>query len=488
MKKILLFCCAMLAVLSCGKTQEAEPVRTVKVNVENEITIPSPWGNVPFDYCQPGYIGFATNAGDRSAAKASVVYNGKVSMNVTVSADATKLWCYSRGALYEKQTFMVPSYIAKKTASAKEDLSGMLFCCEVADIGSSSEVSTLARPLTAGLLLDVFDSEGLLAGKAIKSVTVESDSYPLAGNLELSLPREAFNRLYDESRTVTVECTGSGVNSVLVGTASAHATIGITVIPCNFTGKITVAGEGFSFTVPVDTAVPLLAGYENTLSIDAATSQESSGRKKVRIGVLGDSISTFNGVIPAGYSYYYPRSGSDVTSWEKTYWGVLATQYYDGELDVISSWSGSCVAPSSGKSANSCFTYRCKDFVAPDIILLHGGSNDCQAQNGVALGDYDYDSSMGALAIEGNFRQSFIYVVRYLMANYPEAKILVIVGNRVTDAYADSVVEITEHYSLPFVDFRPENVSVFQNLLHPESAGHAYMASKIYEKLEQDEL
>ncbi|MCR4565557.1 MAG: SGNH/GDSL hydrolase family protein [Bacteroidales bacterium] len=487
MKRIFFTSLLLLALISCSKQGGVSP-REIVVDIYNSVTELSPWGDIPYDFCRNGYVGFATNAGDRSAAKASLSYNGKMSLKVSISPEATMLWCYSKGALFAKQSFIIPSIKEKKTASVEDDLSDMLFCCETVRVDSGDEVSTKAKPLTAGLMLNICDSEGFLTGKPVKRIIMNSDSTPIAGTLELSLPREAFNNIYGESQSISVECTGLGTNAVLVGTSYAPSQVGLTVVPCEFTGDILVEGDDFSFTVPIKTPIPLLAGYVNSITLDVCSASASSGRKKLRIGVLGDSISTFNGIIPAGYSAYYPRSDSDVTSWQSTYWGVLTTEYYNGELDVISSWSGSCVAPSSGKSLNSWFTYRCKDFINPDIIILHGGSNDCQSKNGIALGNYDYNSPMSALSLEANFRQSYIYVVRYLMANYPNARLLLVVGNRVSDSYGNAIVEIGIHYGLPIVDFRPDNISKFQNMLHPDKAGHAYMALKIFEKLAENEI
>jgi hypothetical protein len=60
----------------------------------------------------------------------------------------------------------------------------------------------------------------------------------------------------------------------------------------------------------------------------------------LRVGVIGDSISSFSGIIPNGYKAYYPKSDCDVDKWTKTYWGILINEYWNAELDVNCSWSG----------------------------------------------------------------------------------------------------------------------------------------------------
>ena len=50
----------------------------------------------------------------------------------------------------------------------------------------------------------------------------------------------------------------------------------------------------------------------------STSSKTEAETKKLRVGVIGDSISTFKDIIPAGHAYYYPNG--DVTEWTHTYW------------------------------------------------------------------------------------------------------------------------------------------------------------------------
>ena len=53
-----------------------------------------------------------------------------------------------------------------------------------------------------------------------------------------------------------------------------------------------------------------------------------------------------------------------------------------GELDANSSWGGTRVVHEvktgrkSGKSINAGFVDRAYDFIDPDIIIIHGGTNE----------------------------------------------------------------------------------------------------------------
>jgi hypothetical protein len=113
------------------------------------------------------------------------------------------------------------------------------------------------------------------------------------------------------------------------------------------------------------------------------------------ISVMGDSISTFNGITNNAtlgladnpvYSKY--TLGAAVYTYERTYWGKLAFEA-GMELNIINSWGGGkvygwnkVVNETTGKSYNfnDCMLRRsynlAKDGNAPDLILLNYGIND----------------------------------------------------------------------------------------------------------------
>ena len=55
------------------------------------------------------------------------------------------------------------------------------------------------------------------------------------------------------------------------------------------------------------------------------------------VSILGDSISTYNGWVPAGNSYYYPKD--DVNDVKKTWWHILLKKL-GAKLCVNESWNG----------------------------------------------------------------------------------------------------------------------------------------------------
>ena len=257
------------------------------------------------------------------------------------------------------------------------------------------------------------------------------------------------------------------------------------VLPSAFKGTVTVECEGgVKATFTVDQT--LKAGVVNHISLDMANAEvEGLKHMPTRLGILGDSISTFKGIIPSDHRPYYPSTNaacSDVTSWEKTYWGHLVKDYWKCELDVNSSWSGSCVADGDPTVVRTPFVKRCSLFKNPDVIILFGGTNDCQPARQIALGEFDFNSAPEALNKHARFRESYIWVIKTLQKNYPDAQLICIVGNHIDGEYGNSVKTIAEHFNLPVVDFRGDQKVTVYSELHPNAAGHAYMAEKIYKE------
>lgn len=472
MKKIIYMFMAALVLLGCEKTTEL--YKTVEVNLTNACEDLNAAGDLPFDFCSEGMVGFKTDAGDRSAAKAVLAAPGQMTLSAKVSAAASKVWFYTRGAVGEIQTFNVPASFDYKSQS--EVLASMVYCSLAADVTSAESVDVQLSPVTSAVVLNILDSKGTYAGKKISSVVLESADAVIAGDLSLNFEKAGISAISSESKTVTVK--GS---SLKVGTDVSPLQIAAVVIPASFKGTITVNGDGFTSVTAIENPISLQAGYIRTINVDLAVADVTAAAGKLKVGVLGDSISSFEGQIPEGHKAYYPKDDCDVDVWQKSYWGLLITKYWDAELDKNVSWSGGCVAPNNIKAAGSDFITRAKKFVDPDVVLIHGGTNDCIASNGINLGEYDYESPFGGLSTFNNFRESYIAVIKYIQGNWPDAKIIIILGDHVTGEYATSVEEIAKHYELILVDFRIDSEKMTKySGSHPNAAGMEYMAERIY--------
>ena len=103
-----------------------------------------------------------------------------------------------------------------------------------------------------------------------------------------------------------------------------------------------------------------------------------------RLSILGDSLSTFELVIPRGHISFYDcfnARATGITKVEDTWWGrLIAEDYY--ELVVNNSFSGSRVSriPNWDIYPSACCEERIlklqKDDQKPDIIIVYMGTND----------------------------------------------------------------------------------------------------------------
>lgn len=96
--------------------------------------------------------------------------------------------------------------------------------------------------------------------------------------------------------------------------------------------------------------------------------------------VYGDSISTFEGVTPDGWSIFYTgdqREATGVQTPADTWW-MQVINHFGGVLGVNNSYAGSTVygtRPTSGNSDER--TQALGAAGEPDVILISMGGNDC---------------------------------------------------------------------------------------------------------------
>ncbi len=133
-------------------------------------------------------------------------------------------------------------------------------------------------------------------------------------------------------------------------------------------------------TAVSDPAVQAAAASVSDPAAQTAAAAVSLQGKKVSI--LGDSISTFTGTMPADYNVYYPEHG-DIPNAGQTWWGqllsntgmVLCRNASSANTDV----TGNSLALDG--SAPGCSIRRIVDLAGtdgstPDVILIYMGIND----------------------------------------------------------------------------------------------------------------
>lgn len=481
---------AVLLLTSCKKAPDAPVNRTIQVELGASLPAVNAAGDAPYDYSKITYTGYATNAGDRLATIFASKNPGSVSGNLNVKQAATQLWCYSYGDKGEVQTLSVPSQLSRTASFQESDLSGMVFCTETISLEGDNPYVGNIQVLSGAVVLDIMDSQGRWTGKPFSSVTIAAENgKALAGDVTLCLKEARVGELNNASSSISFACEG-----LKVGTPAAPTGLGAVVLPCKFTGTVTLQSEYFNATLSIDQPLYLQAGYVKHIQVDLALADVEALIVKhfpYRLAVIGDSISTFEGIIPSSHRAYYtnpPASGCDVDSWTKTYWGHLINDYWHCELDVNTSWSGSSVASGKAGSVRTPFVddSRLSLLQNPDCVILFGGTNDALASNEIGLGEFSYDTPLASINHYRRFRDAYIYVIKYIQQKFPEAVIICIIGTDVTGDYGTSVEAIAKHYDLPIVDFRGEKnvagkVTIYSGS-HPDAAGHAYKAQKIYEQ------
>ena len=139
---------------------------------------------------------------------------------------------------------------------------------------------------------------------------------------------------------------------------------------------------------------------------------------KYKISILGDSISTYLGYNPYGYSVYYKEDrlyDNELESVDDTWWKQVIDGL-DGELCVNNSYSGSLVA--GIVDTTGCSVERCSGLhknSPPDVILIYMGTNDRGFE--INLGMVAPNDTMG-------FYGAYRTMLSQIKKNYPTAKIV----------------------------------------------------------------
>ena len=464
--------------------------RSVQVELSQTLASTNEHGDVAYNYLECEQVGYFTDTRDYGTVVISTDDKATMSASIEVKSGATSLWCYTPGQYGLPQGLSVPARLSKKDHVTADTVEGMIFLTESISLSQNTVRGTIV-PLTSGVVLDIIDSEGNLAGKTFKSVQLQTnDDTALAGQITMNLFQTKIEEVTNPSSLLNIDCPG-----FTVGTASDHTSIGATVLPCDFVGTITVFGDDFNLAFTISEPIVFQAGYVKHITLDLAKAGQAQKQLPKRLGILGDSISTFEDMIPSDHRTYYTNpasSGCNVDTWKETYWGLLITKYWECELDMNSSWSGSSVADGREGDYRMPFVDRNRLdlFKNPDTIILFGGSNDCQEKYGIGLGEFSYDVPLSQMNTYKRFRDAYIYVIRYLREKHPNVTFICVIGTHMTDAlsgtgadlYAESVKEIAKHYGCPCVDFRNDSKVTFWKTSHPNEAGFAHMAQRIYEE------
>lgn len=140
--------------------------------------------------------------------------------------------------------------------------------------------------------------------------------------------------------------------------------------------------------------------------------------KTKTVSILGDSVSTFAGYIPADNVAHYKGNNGGVSNVHETWWGRVIDSC-GLTLNTNNSYSGSQVTKHATVPSGLERAGALDNGTDPDIILIFLGYNDFNRD--VQLGTYD---GKGAIAVNtSTFREAYAYMLQTVQTNYPNAKL-----------------------------------------------------------------
>ena len=236
-------------------------------------------------------------------------------------------------------------------------------------------------------------------------------------------------------------------------------------VPASQTAEAVSAAQSVD-AAPISAVVPAVDASAASLPSSMVSLQ---GKK---VSILGDSISTFTGTMPADYNIYYPESG-DIPNAGQTWWGqllantgmVLCRNASSANTDV----TGNSLALDG--SAPGCSIRRIVDLKGtdgsnPDVIIIYMGINDFARSR--TLGSF---TSPG-VQTEGEvmvFTDAYELMLQKIKALYPTASI-----------YCCTLLErcdLNGNTGAPAVNLNGDTVADFNTQIKP--IAKAYGASVI---------
>ena len=222
----------------------------------------------------------------------------------------------------------------------------------------------------------------------------------------------------------------------------------------------------------------------------ASISLSAQNADSLRVSILGDSYSTFEGWMQPGWNavWYFPESSewtnkkNDVKLVEQTWWH-LVTHDMGYILEKNNSFSGSTICYTGYKDkdgrhkdySDRSFIGRTADLGHPDIILVCGGTNDSWC--GAKVGEYKWRRWTNEDLYF--FRPAMAKMCSELKTLYPGARIIFILNSELRDDIAESVHKVCRHYKIECVDLH----NIEKQSGHPSIAGMKAFAAQVEAQL-----
>ena len=219
------------------------------------------------------------------------------------------------------------------------------------------------------------------------------------------------------------------------------------------------------------------------------------------LSVLGDSISTYPGYIPEGYSCYYGTNLMNSVTY--MWWHRLMTAL-EMNLCVNNAYSGSCVAVKAGvaEGYSGCNTLRNMrlhtETKIPDVIIVQMGTNDYIGK--VPVGEYELAD--GPVFDTSTFMGAYAKMLWNISSKYPNTKVYCSTLPKMRnvreteypvsgmEVYNDAIRKVADLFGADIIDFASCGMTsgnipnyMVDGRIHPNKDGQALMANKAIEKI-----
>lgn len=207
--------------------------------------------------------------------------------------------------------------------------------------------------------------------------------------------------------------------------------------------------------------------------------------------IIGDSYSTFKGYIPENYASWYTKDASytDVNTVSQTWWHNIIFKT-KSKLILNSSYSGStiCNTGYDGEDySDISFVSRVQSLTQSNYlvdnkvntIIIYGGLNDYWAE--VPTGQINYEDNQESDLY--SLYPALIHIFNLLTENVPDANIIFIVEETISNSIKDNFYAICSHYNVDAIEPR----SISKRNSHPDAIGMSQISSQLISHLQKSD-
>lgn len=192
---------------------------------------------------------------------------------------------------------------------------------------------------------------------------------------------------------------------------------------------------------------------------------------QVKVSILGDSYSTYEGWNPAGQNIWYDKNyRNDVRNVEETWWWQLIDD--NGlVLEKNNSWSGATICNTGYNGAD----YSDRSFLNrsallgenPDLIFVFGGTNDDWAKS--PLGE---ENGTDMYTVRPATKAMF----KNIKASYPEALCVAIINTEMSKDVENAIIDACETEGIPYVKLK----DIDKQAGHPSISGMKQISKQVW--------